>query len=232
MLTDSELTQARLLSSPEIPDDDETAKQPTRQLVRKMLAHIDEVTKNRDEIKAEGVRMYYELHAALDAKEKAEAKSEEWRKAYQHAECEFGKCTVAGIGLDKKVAELQAENAALKDASVSTGNELNKLQSIVDRLPLTADGVPLAPGTLFWQDEEFHYSSGKNIILENEHRWMPAHECYSTREAALSAAASSAAAGAKGIVNHNPCPLGETTACCGGNTACNAATSGAKEKQS
>jgi uncharacterized protein (DUF3084 family) len=133
-MTPEELTQARALSSPEIPDDDDTAKQPTRQLVRKMLAHIDEVTKNRDEIKAEGVRMYYELHAALDAKEKAEAKSEEWRKAYQHAECEFGKCTVAGIGLDKKVAELQAENAALKDASVSTGNELNKLQGIVDRL--------------------------------------------------------------------------------------------------
>jgi chromosome segregation ATPase len=171
MLTTNELTQARALSSPEIPDDDDTAKQPTRQLVRKLLAHIDALDRRLDAamnaldpVIDDSAKIKTELHAALDAKEKAEAETKEARYRW----------TVNSQRADKaeiRCAELQAENAALKDASVSTGKELNKLQAIVDRI---AKQKPEKPD--YWTECG---QCGRNI-----------NDC---EEAALSAAASSGA---------------------------------------
>lgn len=155
MLTPEELTQARLLSSPEIPDDDVSAWGQARQLVRKMLAHIDFITlhhtecehelhitqeesrkaiRNSTDAHVECDQMRAKLHAALAAKEKAEAMVlEAESNAVEMDEERMLACEHRSV-FQSKCAELQAENAALKDASVSTGKELNKLQAIVDRL--------------------------------------------------------------------------------------------------
>jgi hypothetical protein len=59
---------------------------------------------------------------------------------------------------------------------------MDRLQAIVDRLPKTADGVPIAPGASVWA------WMGDAGIVETEIQrvgkggWFDA--CYSTREAA------------------------------------------------
>ena len=70
-------------------------------------------------------------------------------------------------------------------------DEIERLRAIVDRLPTTADGVPIVPGMAIYQiDGSPAIVSGYDwhgdwweIELEHD-RFLPADECYSTREAA------------------------------------------------
>lgn len=69
--------------------------------------------------------------------------------------------------------------------------ELAKLREIVDKLPKTADGVPIVPGMplFFWTDDrELYEEKASPNPLEN---WEQGPgDCYSTKAAALGARAS------------------------------------------
>lgn len=105
--------------------------------------------------------------------------------------------------MDKIV--LLAERDALKA-------KILQLQAIVDRLPKTADGVPVAPGMMVWtpddlddpslvtgvtnfnasgcdcdgDGEESYHNAGDDCHWKCD-RSNPANECYSTRAAAQAA---------------------------------------------
>lgn len=75
------------------------------------------------------------------------------------------------------------------------GGECERLQAIVDKLPVTADGVPVVPQI----DDLYHPSRPKCGILNDETQvefddtgagdwhYHPVGECYSTEEAAQAA---------------------------------------------
>jgi hypothetical protein len=99
----------------------------------------------------------------------------------------------------EEIDRLREENTALRAAVQSAHEradhwteqaagfvgERDRLQAIVDRLPKTADGVPVVPG-------QFIYASdGKAVMMlryaENDGRMAYPEVCYSTREAAVAA---------------------------------------------
>lgn len=206
MLTPEELTQARALSSPEIPDDDEKAKQPTRQLVRKMLAHIGFISLHHAECKyelcqairnstnahVECDRIHTKLHAALDAKEKAEACREEAEDESNKHKASWQELQVFKERAEADLSEIKIEHKReIKKAMVAEA-KVAELQAIVDRLPRTADGVPVTDGKVLWRIRHRVAVSGPFVVCgEGENYYAKAYNCYSTREAALSAAASS-----------------------------------------
>jgi len=138
MLTPEELTQARQLSDPEIFDGDEGAKQPARQLVRKMLAHIDSVTTERESIRKSALyqidradRLDTELHAALDAKEKAEALATKL-----NSECDYWKNLwdmrgekLLALQVDKEKAEAELCKAKVEAETLATSIWRSEFQS-------------------------------------------------------------------------------------------------------
>ncbi len=67
-------------------------------------------------------------------------------------------------------------------------DELERLQGIVDKLPKTADGVPVVPGARVWQTPAdwygVHISMNAGSYCGTLPEW---NEVYSTREAAKAA---------------------------------------------
>lgn len=72
--------------------------------------------------------------------------------------------------------------------------EIERLQSIVDKLPKTADGVPVTPRMQVWCKTPVggvealklpHANSEESI--RSGFGWVRLYQCYSTREAAESA---------------------------------------------
>jgi hypothetical protein len=60
------------------------------------------------------------------------------------------------------------------------------LQATVDRLPKTADGVPVVPGmNVFYLDDEEVCSAGP--IMLDLPKWLAVGDCYSTQAAAEAA---------------------------------------------
>jgi len=119
MLTPEELTQARALSSPEIPDDDETAKQPTRQLVRKMLAHIDWLTLERDDLSNRVGALLIALNATTAKEMQAEQDKHYLRRTAEDA--------------NEKVAERDAALLAKHEAEGLRNEAITKMEAAIDR---------------------------------------------------------------------------------------------------
>jgi hypothetical protein len=72
--------------------------------------------------------------------------------------------------------------------------ELERLRAIVDRLPVTADGVPVAPGMTIYEPASKYGAPVEPFVANAVYAFTdaPLHniyrECYSTREAAEAAA--------------------------------------------
>jgi hypothetical protein len=76
--------------------------------------------------------------------------------------------------------------------ALQAADEITRLQAIIDRLPKTADGVPIVPGDTIWFDID-NYSTVAGIEIEEPGgQWWVSFgisgaetdQCYSTREAA------------------------------------------------
>lgn len=74
---------------------------------------------------------------------------------------------------------------------------IRSLCEIVEKLPVTADGVPITPGMKLWTDNDGEIESGtitslypvNGEMMVGCSGWEQApRDCYSTREAALAAA--------------------------------------------
>ena len=79
----------------------------------------------------------------------------------------------------------------LQRALSKTEAEFERLQAIVDRLPKTADGVPVVPGMEVWGQFEYRCNIENAIVLESIYSdAVPASQFwYSTCEAAEAARA-------------------------------------------
>lgn len=71
------------------------------------------------------------------------------------------------------------------DVLHSQRTEIERLQSIVDRIPKFADGSPALPGDLAWHPEFVKAGSVFNTLwsIMRIDTWKPLSECYPTREA-------------------------------------------------
>jgi hypothetical protein len=119
-----------------------------------------------------------QLAAATERAEKAERERDEAQSRTERA-------VVAGEGLLAQLHEAEAENARLRE--------------IVEKLPKTADGVPVSEigKTLYWLNgcldlREFPvqivFDCNANILPTSSFGcWVPFSKCYSTREAAEAA---------------------------------------------
>jgi hypothetical protein len=72
------------------------------------------------------------------------------------------------------------------DLCREAADELDRLQAIVDQLPKTADGVPIAPGTRVWSELAGEVS---RVTVNRIGIGGVYHDVYSTREAAEKARA-------------------------------------------
>ena len=74
-------------------------------------------------------------------------------------------------------------------AALRLGRERKRLQAIVDKLPKTADGVPIVPGRRVWQTPGDWYGVKMSMTAGPYCTTFPEwDEVYSTREAAEAAA--------------------------------------------
>lgn len=89
------------------------------------------------------------------------------------------------------------ENESLRAELAKANAEIERLRSIVDSLPKTADGVPIIPGMTLWLVVynalgQQVYEAVPDVVVEGEYvrTWFGAirsDRCYSTREAAEAA---------------------------------------------
>jgi len=63
----------------------------------------------------------------------------------------------------------------------AVANEVHRLQAIVDKLPKTADGVPVVPGDIAYTTD------GRSMRINTSASGHVISDCYSTREAAEAA---------------------------------------------
>ncbi len=82
---------------------------------------------------------------------------------------------------------LHAPTSQTQEAAKQMRAERDRLQTIVDKLPKTADGVPVVPGIKVWHRDYL------GVVTEEAGVWKPPFPgllvcCYSTREAAEAAA--------------------------------------------
>jgi len=56
----------------------------------------------------------------------------------------------------------------LSKACRSAADEIDRLQAIVDRLPKTADGIPVTPGMKVWHCANRHYGPHAGKLFESE----------------------------------------------------------------
>lgn len=218
MLTPEELAKARELSAPSIPDDDDTAKQLTRQLVRKILAHNDEVEANSS-LYWQGRMSAIEamnakdaaLHAAIDRAEKAEESEREAMATHKCREC-GAKWRLYNDGkkdwwiLASKNCGKCCDNAPMvaQIEPIGVHAKVAELQAIVDRMQgpwKTKDGISVSECATVWHfcnEADCPHGHGHPramVVIRGEAtaHWkkpVPVSDCYSTHEAALSSAAS------------------------------------------
>lgn len=94
-------------------------------------------------------------------------------------------------------------------AALRLGRERKRLQAIVDKLPTTADGVPIVPEMTVWVIGNFGsiVRSVRELVVYDvsslqcsdgdRYRWS-ARDCYSTRKAAEAAAEAAKSRGKEG----------------------------------
>ena len=90
---------------------------------------------------------------------------------------------------------IEIENEKLVDAVIQRDKEMTRLLMIIDRLPKTADGVPVIPGedTVYAKSccrphDVKKYTAGRDKCWNSNYTgWMPISRCYSTEEEAKEA---------------------------------------------